>query len=69
VDKFPNRPEMVKNEEVTSAASGGEGMGAAHFASGVVPVRFIGITHRRSRRLASRKMDSRRPIRQFVHTA
>jgi hypothetical protein len=44
-------------------------MGAAHFAPGVVPVRFIGITHRRSRRLASRKMDSRRPIRQFVHTA
>jgi hypothetical protein len=52
MDNFPNRPGMMRNEEVNSAASGGEGVGSAHFPSGVVPVCFIGETQRRSRRLS-----------------
>jgi hypothetical protein len=69
MDKFPNRPGIKRGEEIESAASGGGNGNAAHIPSGVVPIRFIGVTQRRSRRLASRKMDSRRPARQFVHTA
>jgi hypothetical protein len=69
MDKFPNRPENMRGEKIESAASGGRNGNAAHFPSGVVPVRFIGVTQRRSRRLASRKVDSRRPARQFVQTA
>jgi hypothetical protein len=68
MDKFPNGPETMRNKEKDSAASGEGIEGAAHLSSGVVADRFIGITQRRSRRLASQKMDSRRPVRQFVHT-
>jgi hypothetical protein len=69
MDKFPNGPETMRNEDKDSAESGEGFKSAAHFSSGVVAVRFIGVTQRRLRRLASKKMDSRRPVRQFVHTA
>jgi hypothetical protein len=43
MDKFPNGPETLRNEDKDSAA-GGEGFkSAAHFSPRVVAVRFIGV--------------------------
>jgi hypothetical protein len=69
MDQFPNQADLNENG-VENRAAWGDGIeSAAHFLTGVVGARFMGIIRRRSRRLTGQEMGSRRCTRQFIRTA